>query len=59
MTGPSLVTIQITPEFAPSVPSMSGFAARLAAKVGLHTFCIWLNGQFGRAPLAFANLIDW
>jgi len=37
----------------------SGFAARLAAKVGLHNFCIWLNGQLGRAPLAFADLIDW
>jgi hypothetical protein len=38
---------------------VSGFAARLAAKVGLHTFCIWLNGRLERAPLAFADLIDW
>jgi len=38
---------------------VSGFTARLAAKVGLHNFCIWLNGQLGRAPLAFADLIDW
>jgi hypothetical protein len=39
--------------------ALSGFQARLAAKVGLHNFCIWLNGQLERAPLAFADLIDW
>jgi hypothetical protein len=38
---------------------LSGFQARLAAKVGLHNFCIWLNGSLQRAPLAFAELIDW
>lgn len=38
---------------------LAGFQACLAAKVSLHTFCIWLNGQFGREPLAFADLIVW
>jgi hypothetical protein len=31
----------------------------LAAKVGLHNFCCWLNRQAGRPPLAVADLIDW
>ena len=39
--------------------SLSGFQARLAAKVGLHTFCIWFNLQLDRDPLAFADLLDW
>ncbi|MGH7158432.1 MAG: transposase [Candidatus Saccharimonadales bacterium] len=38
---------------------LMGFAARLAAKATLHNFCIWLNGQHGRQPLAFADLLDW
>jgi Transposase DDE domain len=38
---------------------LSGFQARLAAKIGLHNFCIWLNGHLQRPPLAFADLIDW
>jgi hypothetical protein len=38
---------------------LSGFAARLAAKVGLHNFSMWLNAQLGRPLLAFADLIDW
>lgn len=38
---------------------MSGFQARLAAKIGLHNFCIWLNRQLGRPLLAFADLLDW
>jgi hypothetical protein len=25
----------------------------------LHNFCLWLNEQFGRPHLAFAELIDW
>jgi hypothetical protein len=37
----------------------TGFQARLAAKVGLHNFCIWFNLHLGRAPLAFAELLDW
>jgi hypothetical protein len=40
-----------------------GFAGetphQLAAKVGWHNFCIWLNLHLGRAPLAFAELLDW
>jgi Transposase DDE domain len=38
---------------------LGGMAARLAAKVGLHNFCIWLNRQLGRADLAFADLLAW
>lgn len=38
---------------------LRGFAARLAAKVGLHNFCIWLNRRLGCKPLAFAELIAW
>lgn len=38
---------------------LSGLQARLAAKVGLHNFCIWLNDQLDRPALAFADLIDW
>ena len=36
-----------------------GFKARLAAKVALHNFCIWINVQLGRPNLAFADLIAW
>jgi Transposase DDE domain len=38
---------------------LTGFQADLAAKVALHNFCIWLNKQLGRAPLAFADLLNW
>jgi len=38
---------------------LTGFQARLAAKVALHNFCIWFNLHLGRAPLAFAELLDW
>jgi hypothetical protein len=38
---------------------LTGFRARLAAKVALHNFCLWLNRTLGRPPLAFADLIDW
>ena len=38
---------------------LTGFQARLAAKVSLHNFCIWFNLQVGRAPLAFADLLVW
>jgi hypothetical protein len=38
---------------------LTGFQTRLAAKVALHNFCIWLNQQLGRQPLAFATLLDW
>jgi hypothetical protein len=39
--------------------TLTGFQANLAAKMALHNFCIWLNKQFGREPLAFADLLDW
>jgi hypothetical protein len=38
---------------------LRGLQARLAAKVGLHNFCCWLNVQQGRPSLAVADLIDW
>jgi hypothetical protein len=38
---------------------LSGFRARLAAKIALHNFCIWLNEQLGRPRLAFTDLVDW
>lgn len=38
---------------------LTGFQARLAAKVALHNFCIWLNLQLNRVPLAFAELLYW
>jgi hypothetical protein len=39
--------------------TLGGLRARLAAKVGLHNFCLWFNLQVGRPPLAVADLIDW
>ena len=38
---------------------LSGFHARLAAKVALHNACCWLNRQLGRPTLAFADLLGW
>jgi Transposase DDE domain len=38
---------------------MAGLRARLAARVALHNFCIWLNEQLGRPRLAFADLLGW
>jgi hypothetical protein len=38
---------------------LSGLRARLAARVALHNFCIWLNKQLGRPLLAFADLLGW
>src|SRR5215212_2296886 len=39
--------------------ALSGAQARVAAKVALHNFCIWLNRRLGRPGLAFADLVDW
>lgn len=39
--------------------ALDGFQTRLAAKVALHNFCIWLNLQRDEAPLAFAELLAW
>jgi hypothetical protein len=39
--------------------ALAGLQARVAAKIALHNFCPWLNDQFGRPPLAFAELIAW
>jgi hypothetical protein len=38
---------------------LSGLRARLAARVALHNFCIWLNDHLGRPRLAFADLLGW
>jgi hypothetical protein len=38
---------------------LSGFQARLATKMALHNFCIWLNRQLARSDLDFADSIDW
>jgi Transposase DDE domain len=38
---------------------LTGLRARLAAKVALHNFCIWLNEHLGRPRLAFADLLGW
>ena len=38
---------------------LEGLRARLAARVALHNFCIWLNDRLGRPPLAFADLLGW
>lgn len=35
---------------------LTGFQARLAAKVALHNVCIWLNLQLDQAPLATARV---
>ena len=39
--------------------ALDGLRARLAAKVGLHNFCLRLNHTLGRPSLAVADLIDW
>jgi hypothetical protein len=39
--------------------ALTGVWARLCAKMALHNFCFWLNGQLGRPRLAFADLWDW
>ena len=39
--------------------SLDGFQANLSAKIALHNFCIWMNKQLGRPPLAFADLLGW
>ena len=38
---------------------LSGLRARLAARVALHNFCIWLNMQLARPLLSFADLLGW
>jgi len=38
---------------------MRSLRTRLAARVALHSFCIWLNDQLGRPRLKFADLMGW
>ena len=42
----------------PHDPRVSRWA-RLASRVALHNFCIWLNDQLGRPRLSFADLMGW
>jgi hypothetical protein len=39
--------------------NLGGLRARLAARMALHNFCIWLNDQLDRPRLAFADLLGW
>lgn len=39
--------------------AIEGFQARLAAKVALHNFCMWLNRSLERPLLQFADLLGW
>jgi hypothetical protein len=38
---------------------LGGLRARLAARVALHNFSLWLNEQLGSPRLAFADLLGW
>jgi hypothetical protein len=38
---------------------IAGLRARLAARVALHNFCLWLNDRLGRPRLKFADLMGW
>lgn len=38
---------------------IDGVRTRVAAKVALHNFCIWLNRELGRSDLEFADLLGW
>ena len=38
---------------------LQGLRARLAARVALHNFCLWLNEQLGRPRLDIADLLGW
>lgn len=39
--------------------TLEGFMTRVAAKITLHNFCIYLNRKVGRPNLAFADLWSW
>ena len=39
--------------------ALDGLQARLAAAVGLHNACCWLNRKLGRGLLQTADLIEW
>jgi hypothetical protein len=38
---------------------LEGLRSRLAARVALHNFCMWLNKQLGHPLLSFADLLGW
>jgi Transposase DDE domain len=39
--------------------ALDGFHARLAAKVALHNFCLWLNRRLGQPALALVDVLGW
>lgn len=39
--------------------TLDGWQAHLAAKIGLHNVCLWLNRQRGAPALAIAEMIEW
>jgi hypothetical protein len=39
--------------------TLTGLLARLAARIGLHNVCLWLNHRAGRPLLATADFLDW
>jgi hypothetical protein len=49
-------TFGLTPE---RPHALTGFQARVAAKMTRHHFCVGLNEQLDRPSLAFADLVDW
>jgi hypothetical protein len=38
---------------------LEGLRSRLAARVALHNFCMWLNKQLDRPLLSFVGLLGW
>jgi hypothetical protein len=38
---------------------LGGFLAWLAAKMAVHTLCLWLNRRLGHPPLALGDLFGW
>lgn len=56
VVGALLHTFRLDRERPHALP---GLQARLAAKLALHNFCLWLNAQLGRPHLGFADLVDW
>jgi hypothetical protein len=39
--------------------TLTGFQARLAAKLARHHVCVWLNEPLDRPPLSVADLVEW
>ena len=39
--------------------TLPGFACRLAARMAMHNYCIWMNRQLNHPNLAFVDLLEW